>query len=266
MLFKTPAPSEKFLMSKIKGLQKSGHEVILFVNKNDNFNLCEVVEFPLISNFFLLQILKMLMAYFKLIIRSPITTINFLKLEKLDGKSLRHCLENLYINSTILSKDLDWLHFCFTTTTFRKENIAKSINAKMGVSLRGYDINVYPLKNRNCYSLLWQKVDKIHSISNSLLKKAEKYGLNNSVKKEVIFPAVDIKKFKKHRSLKSFNSKKTIEILTVARLHWIKGLEYIIEAMGKLESVNFKYTIVGNGDEYERLVLAINQLNLNQKL
>ena len=36
--------------------------------------------------------------------------------------------------------------------------------------------------------------------------------------------------------------------------------------MGKLESVNFKYTIVGDGDEYERLVLAINQLKLKNKV
>ena len=66
---------------------------------------------------------------------------------------------------------------------------------------------------------------------------------------------MDTKKFKIKRSFKSLESKKTIEILTVARLHWIKGLEYTIEAMGKLESINFRYTIVGNGDEYERLVL-----------
>ena len=100
---------------------------------------------------------------------------------------------------------------------------------------------------------MWQKVDKVHSISYSLLKKAEKYGLQKSVKKEVIFPAINIKKFKNKRSFESFNCKTTIKILTVARLHWIKGLEYIIEAMGKLESVNFKYTIVGSGDEYEDL-------------
>ena len=98
----------------------------------------------------------------------------------MDGKSIRLCWENLYLSSKILVKNLDWLHFCYTTTTFRKENIARSINAKMGVSLRGYDINIYPLKNHNCYSLLWQKVDKVHSISYSLLKKAEKYGLNSS--------------------------------------------------------------------------------------
>ena len=266
VLIKTPSFSEKFLMSKIKGLQQCGHKVILFADNHDNFNLCKVVEMPKVNKFCFLQIIKMVLVFFTIIIQSPITVINFLKYEKLDGNSFRRRWENLYLNSKILSKNLDWLHFCFTTTTFRKENVAKSINAKMGVSLRGYDINIYPLKNQNCYSLLWKKVDKVHSISDSLLAKAKKYGLNNNVKQEVVFPAVNTKKFKNKKRLISFHSKKTIEILTVARLHWIKGLEYIIEAMGKLGSVNFRYTIVGSGSEYERLVLAINQLNLRKKV
>ena len=266
VLIKTPSYSEKFLISKIKGLQQGGHKVILFADKNDDFKMCEVVDMPKVSKFFFLQIIKMALAYFTIIIQSPITVINFLRLEKLDGISFRFRWENLYLSSKILSKDLDWIHFCFATTALRKENVAKSINAKMGVSLRGYDINIYPLKNKNCYSLLWKKVDKVHSISNSLLKKAKKHGLDNSIKQEVIFPAINTKRFKSKTNAAPFNSKNTIEILTVARLHWIKGIEYIIEAMGKLESVNFHYTVVGSGIEYERLVLVVNQLKLTNKV
>ena len=36
--------------------------------------------------------------------------------------------------------------------------------------------------------------------------------------------------------------------------------------MGKLESVNFNYTIIGSGAEYERLMLVINQLNIKNKV
>ncbi len=266
VLIKTPSFSEKFLISKIKGLQQEGHEVMLFARKYDDFNICKVVGMPKVSNFFFIQIIKMALAYFTIIIQCPLTVINFLRFEKLDGKSFRQRWENLYLSSRILSKNLDWLHFCFATTSLRKENVAKSINAKMGVSLRGYDINIYPLKNKNCYSLLWKKVDKVHSISHSLLKKARKYGLDNSIKQEVVFPAIDTNRFKNKKHKVPFNSKKTIEILTVGRLHWIKGIEYIIEAVGKLESVNFNYNIVGSGIEYERLVLIINQLNLKNKV
>ena len=266
VLIKTPSFSEEFLLSKIKVLKQEGHKVILFANRNNNFSECQVVEMPKVSNYFFLQIIKMTLVYFTILIQCPITVIKFLRFEKLDGKSFRQRWENLYLGSKILRRNLDWLHFCFTTAAFRKENIAKAINAKMGVSLRGYDINIYPLKNHNCYSLLWKKLDKVHSISYSLLKRAKKYGLDRSIKQEVIFPAIDTNKFKNTKQRVSFNYKKTIEILTVARLHWIKGLEYTIEAMGKLESINFNYTIIGSGIEYERLMLVINQFNLKDKV
>ncbi len=266
MLFKTPSFSEKFLTSKIKGLQRKGYKVILFADKHGNFDLCDVVQMPKVSKHFFLQLIKMTLAYFIAMIQCPMVVFNFLRFEKLDGKSLRHRWENLYLSSKILSKKLDWIHFCFATTVIRKENIARSINAKMSVSLRGSDINIYPLKNQNCYLSLWKRVNKVHSISYSLLEKAKKYGLDSSVKQEVIFPAVNTKIFKSKKAQVSLNSKKTIEILTVARLHWIKGIEYIIEAVGKLKSVNVNYTIVGDGIEYERLVLAVNQLNLENKI
>ena len=146
VLHKTPAKSEEFLISKIKGLMQNGHEVILFAYKDDNFELCEVVGSLKISNIFIFQVLKMLISYLIIIIKSPLVVYRYLNLEKLDGVSFRGRWENLYLNSKILGKKLHWIHFCFATTVFRKENVAKAINAKMGVSLRGYDINVYPLK------------------------------------------------------------------------------------------------------------------------
>ena len=116
-------------------MQRGGYKVILFANKNENFNLCEVVDLPKWSKHFILQIIKMILAYFTVIIQCPMTVINFLRFEKLDEKSFLTSLENLYLSSTILCKKLDWIHFCFATTAIRKENIAGSINAKMSVSL-----------------------------------------------------------------------------------------------------------------------------------
>ena len=152
VLNRTPSNSEQFITSKIKGLQKKGHQVILFAHQYNNFNICEVVDMPRISNNLFLQLIKMFITYIVIIFRSPIVTIKFLNLEKMDGKSVRHRWENLYLNNKILIRKLDWLHFCFATTTLRKENIARSINAKMSTSFRGYDINIYPLKNPLAYN------------------------------------------------------------------------------------------------------------------
>ena len=78
VLIKTPSFSEQFLVSKIKILKQEGHKVILFANRNNNFNECEVVEMPKVSNYFSLQIIKMALAYFTIIIQCPIIVINFL--------------------------------------------------------------------------------------------------------------------------------------------------------------------------------------------
>ena len=47
VLSNTPAYSETFFSSKIKGLQKNGFEVILFVaHQNTAFDLCTVCKAP----------------------------------------------------------------------------------------------------------------------------------------------------------------------------------------------------------------------------
>ena len=267
ILNRPPSKSETFLISKIKGLQKNGHEIIIFANKNCDFQLCKVVAMPEVNRFIPIQIIKMFYQYILLIIKIPFVTIKFLKLEKIDGKSFRKRWENLYLNAKILKYKIDWVHFGFATTTIRKENIAKAINAKMSISIRGYDIFIYPLKNPNCYNTLWEKIDKVHSISNCLLKKAKEYGLDDTIKQSIIYPAVDTSIFFRKKGEKQLiNSKDSIELLTVARLHWIKGLEYVLQAIKYLNSEKFNYTIVGDGIEYERLALAIDQLNLTNNV
>ena len=266
ILNNTPSPSEKFLIAKIKVLQQSGHRVIVFANQCSNFNLCKVIQMPKVNRVIIFQLIKMAFSFLILIIKSPIVTIKFLNLEKLDSVTLRRRLENLYLNSKILNRKLDWVHFGFATTTIRKTNVAKSIGAKMGVSIRGYDIFIYPLKNPDCYKNLWNKIDNLHSISKCLLVKAKEYGLNDTVKQTIIYPAVDTSFFRETREARHLNSVTKLQILTVARLHWIKGLEYTLQALAGLKSIDFNYTIVGNGIDYERLILAINQLELNDKV
>ena len=150
----------------------------------------------------------MLISYLIIIIKSPLVVYRFLNLEKLDGVSFQLDGKIYILIQKILGKKLHWIHFCFATTAFRKENVAKAINAKMGVSLRGYDINVYPLKNPNCYDLLWKKVDKKrYSISYSLLEKAKSLNLENNNKQIIIYPAVNKYYFKNNKSLKDLSSK-----------------------------------------------------------
>src|SRR5690606_17899787 len=107
----------------------------------------------------------------------------------------------------------------------------------------------------------WDKVDKIHVISDDISALLYKNGYNEKAEIIKITPAIDTFYFKKeeHQLPSVKNS-----FITIARLHWKKGLEYTLEAFAllKKEGIMFHYTIIGEGEEYERLKFAAYQLDL----
>nr|WP_321246613.1 glycosyltransferase family 4 protein [uncultured Psychroserpens sp.] len=262
VLSKTPSYSETFFVSQIRGLQKSGFKVTLFVQKKEtHFDLCKTRLAPKIYKHNLIfQFFSFAMICFKLIPYYK-RVFKFVKLEKETSREQKQIFKNLITNSHILTARLDWLHFGFTTLALQSENVASAIGSKMAISMRGYDIDVYPLKHENKYQLIWRKVTKVHSISKYLLEKAHQLGLNKETSNQIITPAIQVLKFQLGEKQKA---SKELQIVTVARLHWVKGLVHTLEALLLLKNdgFNFKYTIIGSGEEYEQLLFTINQLGL----
>jgi colanic acid/amylovoran biosynthesis glycosyltransferase len=174
----------------------------------------------------------------------------YINLEQKEGTSLKRLVEKIYINASLLKLNADWIHFGFATMALDRETVPKAIGAKLAVSFRGYDIEVFPLKNRDCYQSLWAHVYKVHSISNYLLEKAFDLGLSKSVDSEVIYPAVDFDFIKKIQ-LSSDTSGVKPKLLTIARLHWIKGIHDLIETAQYLKSkqIDFEWKVIGEGDQ-----------------
>ena len=265
VLSKTPAYSETFFNLKIKGLMDNGFEVVLFVQKKEKeFDLCPVIESPKVGSLF--TFVFVLWSIIKLLVRYPKRVKTFVKLERKSCRSWSQLLKNIHNNSHLLSSHVDWLHFGFAAIALQSENIARSINSKMAISLRGYDIDIYPEKHPNCYDLLWDRVDRIHSISNYLITRAKQFGLvSNNIK--VIYPAIDIKNIVDSNQTRVKDNSE-LKILTVARLHPIKGIQYCIEAFAllKAEGIKFKYTIIGDGSERENLNAEIKRLDLEDDI
>ena len=259
--------SETFIKSKIKILESLGHEVTIFTRLTVNNDHFKIVPNPKTNELLFIQIIKILFQYFILFLKRPKVFFNFLKFEKQDSVSFINRWKNLYLNSHILKEDIDWLHFGFSTMSINRENIALSMSIPMSTSIRGYDICVYPLKNLECYKKLWLKVDKVHSISKNLV---EISGINNfdgDIPYNIISPAIDIDTFKcSDKKMNSNIKKQKLQFLTIARLNWIQGLEFTLEALALLLSkgVDFHYNIIGSGEEYERLIFATYQLELTK--
>jgi len=144
----------------------------------------------------------------------------------------------------------------------QSENVAEAIGAKMAVSFRGFDLDVYPIRHPKCYELLFKNVDKVHAISKYMLDKGYQLGLLKHTPFKIITPAIDILKFKRGTHV----SAQDLHILTIARLHWIKGLDHTLRAMEILKDngIDFKYSIVGEGSEQDHLHSMIHKLNLSE--
>lgn len=255
--------SETFFSNKIKGLEANGYTVILFVNSSNNdtkiTNKIKVAP-KLSGNVIRVAAISFYKLFHSLIFHFKASKRLFL-LDRADGIGFFQRLKNIIVNHHILSESLDWLHFGFGTMAINRENVAAAIGAKMAVSFRGFDIAIYPVKNLDCYKKLWTKVDKIHIISDDISDLVFKHGFNGQTPIIKITPAIDTTLFK--NEIKDLSTTK-INFITIARLHWKKGLEYTLEALAllKKEGVSFHYTIIGEGEEYERLKFAAYQLDI----
>jgi colanic acid/amylovoran biosynthesis glycosyltransferase len=249
VLSQTPGYSETFFTTKIKGLIEQGHSVSLFVQKKTtDYQLCDVKVAPRVYRFPFLQALSMLGVYCTLIPRLG-NVMRFIQLEQQEGTTFISMLKKVYLNAHLLNAKLDWVHFGFATQAIGSECIAKAIGAKMAVSFRGFDINIYPLKHEQCYTKTWKYVDKVHSISKYLYNKGISLGLSEKTAHQIITPAVRMDTLPTPIN----QSNKQIRVVTIARLNWIKGLETAIAAVGLLKKrgIAIGYEIIGEGSTKE---------------
>jgi glycosyltransferase involved in cell wall biosynthesis len=269
VLAAVPGYSETFFRSKIQFLQESdGMEVILFAdNKLEGISLseCPVVYAPMISNKRFFGGLEFIMQVAKACFIHPIKSLRLLKINQMSGFRILDNLKSLVKSVHILRHELDWIHFGFGTMAIGRENLARVIGAKMAISFRGFDHYIYPLKHVGCYSLVFKVTDQFHLLSHGMKRTLIAHGVDE-LRISVITPAINHKKFIPNHV--KDNVDKKLSIATVARLHWIKGLEYTLEALFLLKEkgIDFSYKLIGEGEERERLIFAVHQLGLQQQV
>lgn len=259
-----PVYSETFIWSKIKGLLESGYLVSLFINNRTQSDLLKV-NIPVYTQPNIKKPVLLIVILFAKIIKHPISLYNFIKEEIKSKRNSFYILKNIIINSHILGKKIDWIHFEYTTMSIGRENIGKAMGIKSSVSFRGYDIGLYPYDNPGCYDLLWEKIDKIHTISDDLYNKAIILGLDSNIPVQKITPAIDTSFFIYKQKIKINNP---IRILSIGRLAWKKGFEYALKGLASLKrkNINFEYHIVGEGNYRDAILYAIEELDLSESV
>lgn len=260
-----PSYSETFILSKIRGLIAKGYVVKVFLanSANDKTDYAYINPYPRKGMLFLLAAPWVLLILF--LTRATVVS-RFWAKERADKKTFWACLKSFYINAHVLRvKNLDWLHFTFATFAIDRENVASAIGARMAVSLRGFDIGIYPMKHPGCYTRLWRRVDKIHTISQDLYELALHNGLSPEVAVQKIAPAILTEKLK----VKTVAPlRESVQIISIGRLEWKKGFVYALQAMHHLkqDGVKFNYKIAGTGTMEEELRFAIYDFGLQDEV
>jgi len=258
-----PKYSETFFSNKIRGLQNKGFNVILFVDYMSTSDADFGCKVEVAKNFNK-GILNRIWYGFSSILSSvflhPRRSLRLFNLNKRDGVVFKENFKRIILSQFFLKYNLDWLHFGFGMLAVNRENVAAAMKAKMAMSFRGFDLYLSPLKHPDCYKTLFKKDIRYHVLSQEMKTDLMNYKISDN-KIQVITPAIDIEFFtaKNHTSTNG-----GLQLVTVARLHWKKGLEYTLEALAKLKTkgIAFHYTIIGDGTEQERLIFAAHQLGI----
>ncbi|WP_339634854.1 glycosyltransferase family 4 protein [Bizionia echini] len=267
VLSAVPGYSETFFKNKISGLQAHGFEVLLYVTDQSGVIPavlgCRVIPAPDFKGSAFRVICISIWVFLKTILCHPISSFRHFQLDRSVGFSISASVKRLIKNAFLLEEPLDWLHFGFGMLAVGREHVATAIQARMAVSFRGFDLYLSPLKHPNCYDLLFTKNVQYHVLSEEMKDDLQANGILESAIR-VITPAIDVAFFSSKPNTTELKADSKVQLISVARLHWKKGLEYTLEALAGLRQagVDFHYSIIGTGEERERLVFAAHQLGI----
>lgn len=269
-----PKLSETFIVSKFVGLINSGLDIHIFCSRSIKKEWAyypTLIALPKTKNRIhvswptsskLLAIILWLPAFVSCFIQKPFVTLRYF----LGGiKEISwNIFKQFYLDREIILVNPDILHFEFGALAVKKEYLKSSLKCRLVTSFRGHDLYFVGLDQTNYYRKLWDTVDSVHFLGEELKKKAISRGFKPSIPNEIIHPSIDIRKFTPSvKKISGLNNK--IRILTVGRLHWVKGYEFALQACSELvaQGIEFEYHIAGGGDFLTALSFCSQQFELD---
>ncbi len=152
----------------------------------------------------------------------------------------------------------DLVHFEFGQLALGRLGSPALSGRKIVASLRGNDVNALGLDDAAYYDELWEGIDGLHVLTKRLFERAVVRGCSSSLPHVVIPPAVDTGFFTppKRTSEAIGTADRPMRILSVGRLHWMKGYGTSLPAVSlvRRQGIECVYRIAGAADYGEGLI------------
>ena len=152
----------------------------------------------------------------------------------------------------------DLVHFEFGHLARGRAGSPALVRSKVVASLRGNDINALGLDDPAYFEEVWEGIDALHVLAPPLFKRAVDRGCPADLPHVVIPPAVDASFFTpaERRREEVGTTDRPLRILSVGRLHWMKGYATSLHAIAMLRTrgIECEYRIAGAADYGEGLI------------
>jgi len=173
----------------------------------------------------------------------------------------------LYLRSPFMGREYDLIHVEFGYFSPQSVELKEILGCKMVCSFRGSDIAAAPLKNPHIYNEVLAKADALHFASDFFRREALRRGCPADARFAVITGAIDTAFFDSEISHASDSGDRPLRLLSVARVTWLKGHEYALEAVRLVHnaSCSVQYRIVGPMADAESAIrYSIDDMRLNE--
>ncbi|WP_136480574.1 glycosyltransferase family 4 protein [Cognatitamlana onchidii] len=169
----------------------------------------------------------------------------------------RKALHNQNFELAVKSINPDIIHAQWVSNIPILEPILMSQKYPIVLSQRGYHINVRPFvdaDNLNYLKQWFPKIAGFHSVSKAISSKGDLIYTSPYKIDYVVYSGLNLLKVPYGEK---YQKTKCLRLISVGRPHWKKGYDYAIKACALLKAhgINFKYTIIGAGQNEELIYL-----------
>ncbi|HEU4753353.1 MAG TPA: glycosyltransferase family 4 protein, partial [Armatimonadota bacterium] len=164
----------------------------------------------------------------------------------------------LYRLLPFIGKEPDVTHLEFATLAEEFGELIPLLPGRKVISCRGADIDILPRGRPALAAAIraaFDRVDAVHCVSRAMVRSTAEYGLDPD-KAFVNHPSIDWRYF---QPTEPARRRERFTVLTVARLHWKKGIRDALRALRQVHErgVAAHYVVVGEGEDREAIQFDI---------
>lgn len=257
-------PSTTFIENLIEGLAMSGFGIYLFGKQTNGVNYQGNVKIFATPSSDIKLVMFVIKESLKLFFKDSNLLFKSLRIISKRKRKLKSFFTEAGALLPILNNPPDVFHIQWAKTVEQYPELFELLKCKFALSLRGAHINYSPLNDENlakAYKKIFSLVNGFHAVSEAIGKESVKYGADKN-KIKVIHSSVRDNLLNKETEI--YKSGKCLEIISIGRHHWKKGYDTALDVMKALkdEKVNFKYTLIAQGEVPEEILFLLDEYDL----